>query len=170
MTQLNAVAWNSDIVATVTRGASGTGGVGPQCRAIGTRASKSGTSYLAYFGVGNTNNLAFYRSTSGSYVLVTSASKTITDPAYVRFRAIGSSPTTIQVRAWATSASEPDTWDISTTDNTASNQTATAAPVGLYMESQSASVYATVDEYVAVEMAGEPPIARTRAVTRAATW
>ncbi len=48
----------------------------------------------------------------------------------VRFALTGTSPTTINIKAWLASQTEPTAWNVTTTDSTAVNQVSGA--IGVY--------------------------------------
>lgn len=169
MSLLSTSVFYVNALATVTPGTASTGGIGIQARCIGTNTSKSNNSYLAYVGAGTASNFAIYRKSAGSYSSVATVSKTLTPPLNVRLQLTDSSPTTIRARLWQASDSEPSTWDIDTTNNQASNQTASPAPVGIYGESSSSTNRGQMSDLLVIDGAGNP-VARMTSVTRAAVF
>jgi hypothetical protein len=89
----------------------------------------------------NKTALYLYRRTSGADTVIASVSK-LSGATKFRLQASGVSPTTLRVKAWLSSGSEPEEWGIDTTDNTAANQNA-IGKVGI-----SASSYDDGEGYV----------------------
>ena len=89
---------------------------------VWARGVSSNTSYQCVI---NGDTLYINRRSNGTQVTVTSISGTFNnnvDNIRVRFQVIGNSPTILRARAWVLTDSEPQTWLLDTTDNTAINQ------------------------------------------------
>lgn len=104
---------------------------GPWIRGSGIAARLNGTNN-AYIlaGSGGGGNLKLYRLTNGALTIVAQSGGYLTVP-YLRLDVSGSSPTVLKGRYWT--GTEPGTWDIDTSDNTAANQTASGG-FGAYGE------------------------------------
>lgn len=152
-------------------GGTSSAGCGPTVRHIYSGSNWYQTWYLAYMvqGASNTfSQIRLYRISGGGYTQLTTVSKSVTPPAYCKLQVSGSSPTSLSASMWATT--EPNTWDTTTTDNTAGNQTTAEAPIGIYIESSAGgTVGSYIDEMVAQVNAGAATV-RTQAVNRAAVF
>jgi hypothetical protein len=62
----------------------------------------------------------------------------------VRVQAIGTSRTTIRARVWPTGTAEPSSWLVSTTDNTASMQTAGNVGINIALSSAASNAPITL--------------------------
>jgi hypothetical protein len=78
----------------------------------------------AYVLVVADGELALHRVTNAGWTQLGTASTGHADPVRMRLHAEGSSPTVLKARLWPSGESEPGTWDIETSDNTAANQMA----------------------------------------------
>ncbi|MGN6407163.1 MAG: PKD domain-containing protein [Curtobacterium sp.] len=67
---------------------------------------------------------------------------------HLRVQVTGTSPTTVQARAWKDGTAEPTTWPVSTTDSTAALQTAGSVGLGTYLSASAAGPLGiAVDDY-----------------------
>src|SRR4051794_22316641 len=66
----------------------------------------------------------------------------------------GANPTTIRARAWKPGATEPTTWQVSTTDSTRSLQTAGSVGIGSYLSAGTTSgpIAGTSDDFAATTL------------------
>jgi PKD repeat protein len=62
----------------------------------------------------------------------------------VRFQVSGTSPTTLKVKVWPATSAQPSAWTISTTDNSASLQTAGAVGLTTYLSGSTTNAPTTV--------------------------
>lgn len=99
----------------------------------------------------------------GSFTVITSGNVSnpgADQPIRIRFQVSGSSPTTLKAKAWRATDSEPGTWAINTTDNTANLQR-TSGNFGVTSETYSDSALADTtfvdDFYVARSGGGGQP-------------
>ncbi len=78
----------------------------------------------------------------------------------VRCQVFGTSPTTIQARAWLVGAPEPTAWQISVTDSTSANQAAGAIALGSYLTSSATNgpINVSFDGLAVSSIAGASPI------------
>jgi 3',5'-cyclic AMP phosphodiesterase CpdA len=65
-------------------------------------------------------------------------------PLNMRVQAIGTSPTTIRAKAWRTGTAEPSSWAVSTTDNTASMQSAGSVGLNVVLSSSASNAPITL--------------------------
>lgn len=75
-----------------------------------------------------------------SSTTVPGLSVTTADSLSVRFQVTGSSPTTLKAKVWRTATTEPTAWSLSTTDATASLQTAGYVGVNSYLSASATAV------------------------------
>jgi PKD repeat protein len=80
---------------------------------------------------------------------------------HVRALVSGSSPTTVQVKAWSDGTTEPDAWQFSATDSTAALQSAGSLGVLAYLSSgaTNAPVTVSIDDFVATTTNPVPRVA-----------
>lgn len=143
-------------------------GFGPTIRNIISGSTWNRHLYLAYAApsttAGSHRGIELYRRTAGAFTQLTVVTKALAGECQVRVVASGSSSTSLSARYWLSSATEPNTWDTTYSDNTASNQTTEPAPIGFYSE----------PGHYTLEIIGSTtypdPAVRSQAVNRSASF
>lgn len=91
------------------------------------------------------------------------------DKLSLRLQAVGTNPTTLNARVWKIGATEPTTWQVTSTDTTAALQVAGAVGIETYLGgTATTSVSTVIDDFIArAPVAGPltPPVAVNQAPT-----
>ena len=144
-------ATSADIRVTVGSDKSGTGSAGSYIYVLGRRVANQ-QQYRARIRLRPDNKIGLlvtYNAGSstevglGSEVTVSGVTYTAGTQLNVRFQVSGTTPTSLKLKVWPTSATEPATWQVSTTDSTASLQTAGYVGLGGFVSSGAAALPVT---------------------------
>ena len=112
------------------------------------RYQVSGT-YYAIFASG-TNQLIVAKYLNGSYnsgvASATGISFTVGQSAYLRIQVVGSSPTILRAKVWLTTDTEPSSWGIDTSDNSAQWQVA-SGKMGIALGTSNGVAAELIDDY-----------------------
>jgi hypothetical protein len=104
----------------------------------------SGSSYMvgAYYGFGATNYMVELKHKPDNVAILPDLATSVPGgtPYWVRFEALGVSPTTLRWKLWASGTAEPASWTETTTDSTAAQQAAGAIGVVAYASSGTSTV------------------------------
>ena len=84
---------------------------------------------------------------------------TANDVIHIRFSALGTNPTTLAAKAWKAGTAEPATWQLTTTDATATLQNPGAVGITTYLSSAATNspVTASIDNFSTSTSTGNQP-------------